>query len=368
MRIFVSAGEPSGDLHAAPVVAALRRRLPGVIIDGLGGPAMEAAGAQLRFRMEDYSAFGLAEVVTHVPRHYRLFRQLRREFRRGVYQLLIVIDYPGFHIRLGEAARAAGVPVLYYIAPQLWAWWPGRARRLARAADRLAVILPFEPPFFSALGLPTEFVGHPLIESAPQIASADARRRLGIGEDQRVLAIFPGSRRQEVVRHWPIFRAAAERLLAEGACDQVLVAMTGELECPSPGKLKLVRGEPTLVLAAADAVLAKSGTTTLEAALADTPMVVAYRINSLTHRIFQLVRRVRWFSLVNLVAERAVVPELLQDEVTVDELCRAVRPLLDSNSEAATKQRAALAEVRSRLGTPGAADRVAELAAELLGA
>ena len=367
-RIFVSAGEPSGDLHGAGVIRALRQRHPDAVIEALGGPRMQAAGARLRYRMEGLAAFGLVEVLTKLAAHWRLLRALRRDFAAGRYDLVILIDYPGFHIRVAEAARAAGTKVLYYIAPQLWAWRPERARRLAAAVDRLAVVLPFEQPFFGGLGVRSDYVGHPLVDRGAAPTREQARAALGLPAEGRVLGVFPGSRSQEVGRLWEPFRDAARRLLGEGRCDHAVVAATGEGDYPDPGPLRLVRGNPTAVLAASDAVLAKSGTTTLEAALAGTPMVVAYKVHPLTYRMFQRLRTVQWVSLVNLVAEREVVPEMLQERAAAGPLADALRPLLDPADPRTVAQRDGLALVRRRLGAPGATGRVVALADELLAA
>ena len=366
-RIFVSAGEPSGDLHGAGVVKALRERHPDAVIEALGGPRMAAAGATIRHPMEGLAAFGLVEVITKLRAHVRLFRALRSDFRAGRYDLVILIDYPGFHVRVAEAAKRAGTKVLYYIAPQLWAWRPGRARRFASAVDRLAVVLPFEQRFFGGLGLRSDYVGHPLVDRGAWPSRAAARARLGIQPESRVLGIFPGSRSQEIRRLWAPFRDAALQLLREGRCQEVVVAGTPGGEYPDPGPLRIVRGDPVPVFAAADAALAKSGTTTLEAALADVPMVVAYKVHPLTWLMFQRVRTVEWVSLVNLVAEREVVPELLQHHAEAGPLAEALRPLLDPGDPRTVAQREGLAVVRARLGAPGATTRVVALADELLG-
>jgi lipid-A-disaccharide synthase len=365
-RIFISAAEPSGDLHGAGLVRALLERYPGATIEALGGPQMQQAGATIRYPMEGLAAFGVVEILTKIRAHYRLLRALQEDFRVSRYDLLILIDYPGFHLRVAEAAHRAGTKVLYYIAPQLWAWRPERARRLAASVDRLAVVLPFERDFFQSLGLRSEYVGHPLVDRAPVGSREQARAQLGIPLHSRVLGIFPGSRTQEIRRLWRPFRDAAQILLDEGSCDRVLVAGTSDGVYPDPGSMDILRKDPATLLAAADAALAKSGTTTLEAAIAGTPMVVAYKVHHVSWAVFQRLRTVRWVSLVNLVANQEVVPEVLQDRASAVELATQLRPLLNSADPRTIAQRHGLALVRERLGAPGASSRVVALVEELL--
>ncbi len=367
-RILVLTGEPSGDLHGARVASALRERYPDARIDAVGGRHLAAAGAAMHGNIDELSAMGLVEVLHTLPAHLRLRRALRRRFRERAYDLAIVIDYPGFHFLVSEDARRAGIPVLWYIAPQVWAWRPHRARRLAACVDRLAVILPFEPEFFRQAGVVAQYVGHPLLDRTDAPTRAAARTALGVGDDGRVLALFPGSRRGEIARLWPIYRDAALQLQREGACTDIVIAATAWGEYPGHGAMRIVRDDSATVLAASDTVFAKSGTTTLEAAIADIPMIVSYRVHPVTFRLLRSRVTARWMSLVNLVADRDVVPELVQDDVTVSRLVALGRALLDPSSDERRQQLAGLAEVRARLGAPGASARVAAIAGELLAA
>ena len=370
--VFVSAGEPSGDQHAAALIAALRRAVPGVTVEGVGGPQLAAAGTTLMARIEDLTVIGFVEVVRKLPAHVRLLRRIERRLRAGGVDLVVLVDYPGFHMRVAAAAHRAGVPVLYYIAPQLWAWGERRVHQMARTVSRLAVILPFEETFFASRGVPTTFVGHPLMDRPPLAAREQVKLDLGLDPSRPVLGLFPGSRRQEVVRLWPAFRDAAEMVRRDRPAVQVVVAATAGAAYPEgragAGGIRVISGRPRECFAAADAALCKSGTSTLEAAVAGTPLVVAYRMHPLSYLLARRLVRVPWIGMVNLVAEREVAPEFIQGAVTPAALARAVLPLLDPSSPERAAQVEGLAEVRRRLGDPGAAARAAELARALLAA
>ena len=363
------AGEASGDMHAAGVAESLGRLRPDLELVGVGGARMAEAGVTLVERTDRSAVMGFVEVVRHVPRHWALLRRLRDEMRAGRVAALVVIDYPGFNMRLAGAARAAGVPVLYYVTPQVWAWHASRMAKLARLVTKAAVILPFEEPLLRGKGIDATFVGHPLLDRARALPDRDAARRgLGLEGDAPVLALFPGSRAQEIARHLDDFVATARE--AERRVPGLRVVVSGAptvdldpARCPYP----MVRSASFAVLRAADAALCKSGTTTLEAAVAGCPLAVAYRTNALTYAIARRLVTIPHIGLVNVVAGREVAREFVQDALEPAAVAAELVPLLDPASAARRRMLAGLADVRAKLGTPGAADRVARMASELAG-
>jgi lipid-A-disaccharide synthase len=363
-EVLFVVGEASGDLHAGKVAEALRAADPALPMAAVGGGHLRRAGATILVDVAELAVMGFTEVLAHIPRHARLLRHLTARLQSGRVGLVILLDYPGFNLKVAAAARAAGVPVLYYITPQVWAWGAGRLATLSSRITKAAPILPFEEALLRAHGVDATFVGHPLLDRVAGMPSPEeARRRLGLDPAAPVLAVFPGSRRAELARHLAPFLEVATRLqgIVPGLQVVVSVAPTVDIpaaHCPFP----LVREASFTVLRAATAGLLKSGTTTLEAAVAGLPHVIGYRTSAITYAIAKRVVTIPHIGLVNVVAGRAVSQEFVQGAFRPDRVASALVPLLHGASPERAAAVQGLAAVRDRLGTPGAAQRVADMA------
>ncbi|MGZ8492508.1 MAG: lipid-A-disaccharide synthase [Gemmatirosa sp.] len=366
-EILFVAGEASGDLHAAGVATALAQLRPDLRLTGVGGHHMRQAGVELLEDTSRMAVMGFVEVLRHVPAHYALLRRLRARLQSGGVSLLVLVDYPGFNMRVAAEARRAGVPVLYFITPQVWAWRRNRLARMAQVISRAAVILPFEEKLLREHGIDAAFVGHPLLDRAEGLPSCEeARERLDIPADGPLLALFPGSRVQEIERHLDAFVATARLLESEvrGLRVVVSVAPTVTIDaarCPYP----MVQSGSLMLLRASTAALCKSGTTTLESAVAGCPLIVAYRTSKWTYEVARRVVEIPRIGLVNVVAAREVAREFVQDAVEPRAMADALLPLLRSGPER-NRMRDSLARVRASLGRPGAAGRVAQIASEMV--
>lgn len=362
LKIFVVAGEPSGDVLGAKLMAALRDIAgEGVAFSGVGGERMTAAGLRSLFPLEDIAVMGFLQVVPKLPRILSRIRETVSAIAANRPDVVVTIDAPSFTLRVAEQARQAGVTVVHYVAPQYWAWRPGRMRKLSRRVDHLMALFPFEPAFFAASGVPTHYVGHPAIEGASSARDpASFRTRHRIAPDATVLAVLPGSRGHLVERMLPIY-ADALALLSRGRTlhavvptvvarrDRIVAAAAG---WPIPATIVDVPEEKGDAIAAAAAALTVSGTITTELAVAGVPMVVAYRGDEISARVARRLIKVRYAAMPNLILDRAAVPELLQWDCTPEKLATELARLLDDPSARAA-QREALAEVGRRLGVGG---------------
>ncbi len=364
-EVLIVAGEASGDMHAGAVAERLGALRPDLTLTGFGGDRMAAAGVTL-FRRTT-GVVGFIEILRHVPAHWSMMRTIRERLRSGRVQLVICVDYGGFNLRVAAAAKAAGVPVLYYITPQVWASRAGRLKAMARTITKAAVILPFEEALLRAHGIDATFVGHPLLDSAAHLPSrAEARRRLGFAESDELLVLFPGSRPQEIHRHLRDFSEVARELTRRRPGLKIAIAGSANAPITAHGMRDIVQWSGSFdFLRAADVAVCKSGTTTLEAALAGCPCAIVYRTSPITYAIAKRIVKIDRIGLLNIVAGREVAPEFVQDAFVPSAVADALEPLFQPASRERNAMLAGLAEVRAKLGTPGAAERVAQMASEM---
>jgi lipid-A-disaccharide synthase len=359
---MVSAGEASGDLYASLVVEELRRLWPETSFFGCTGPRLREAGVHTVVDARNLAVVGLLEVVSHIPRIYGEFRKMAEAARRRRPDVAILTDSPDFHLRLARKLRRQGVPVIYLVAPQVWAWRKGRLSRMRRDLKHLLCIFPFEEGFFRREGLAATYIGHPLAwRVRPSTTRDEFFQKHHLHQGRPLIAVLPGSRQGEAARHLPALLDAARRLDGEEALNFVLPAsptIGARFFEGRAGGFRVIEGESWDAMAHADLVLAASGTVTVEAALLGTPMVTFYKVTWPSWVMGKLLVRVPFYCMVNLIAGRAVVPELMQGQMTGENLAAAARCLL-SDEAARTRMREGLAEVRRRLSGESNAPRAA---------
>lgn len=378
--ILISAGDASGDGHAAQLVRVLRERLPEVHISGLGGPQMKAAGVEILADQSDLAVGGLLELSGSLRRILRVWRSMTAAIAERDFDLLILVDSGGFNLPLARRfKRKRCGPILYYVAPQVWAWRPGRKRKLAARVDRLAVIHPFEVEVWGETDLQAEFVGHPMADELREfthsLSPPNARARVGMGEGGPIVALLPGSRRNEVEYHLPVMlqtacalheRAPSLRFvlgLAASIERSQVEVIVGEADLPADLELSVVEDETLCVLRASQVALVKPGTVTMEALLLATPMVVMGRAHPVTAAILRRSLRVPWLAMPNLLADREIVPEYLQGEARAGLLVDAVESLL--HGPARDAQLKSFESVRESLGEE-AVSEVARIVEKML--
>jgi lipid-A-disaccharide synthase len=371
-RLLISCGEPSGDLYGSELVSRLRSLVPGLEVFGLGGDRLQGEGVSLVAHVRDLAVVGLLEVVAHLRKLRGIFRRLLAEVDRERPDLAVLVDYPDFNLRLARELRRRGVRVVYYVSPQLWAWRGGRIRTVRSTVARMLVIFPFEEALYRNAGVPVSFVGHPLLDSVRAEPDPDAfLRESGLDPLRPVVAILPGSRPQEVLHNLPPLVGGID-LIGKARPDvQFLLAAAPSLPPAlfaahlGDRPVRVLSGETHRVVGSATLALVASGTATVETALLGTPMVVVYRVAPLTYLLGRPFVRVSQFAMVNLIAGKAVAPELIQGNFTAERVAREALALL-GDPDRRKRMQDDLGQVRRRLGGPGASARAAEAVASEL--
>jgi len=371
MKVMISAGEISGDLHGAGLVHELKSLVPSVEVFGIGGPRMQAEGVECLYTVDQMSLIGFSEVLRHIPFIQQVLRHMRQLLKERRPDLLVLIDYPGFNLRLAQMAKTFGVKVLYYITPQVWAWGRGRLRKIARYVDKAAVILDFEEEIYRRAGVDVDFVGHPILDRMiTHWNREEFFRHYGLNPSHRLLGLLPGSRTREVQRFLPEMLRTASLLREQIPQLQVAISKADFLEdalygqVVGPGEWVLVR-ETYELMRHSDFLIVASGTATLEATYFGTPFVIVYRVSPLSWLLGRWLVKVDTVGLVNVIAGRKIVPEFLQGEFQAEKMVPYIREFL-VNGRRRREFLDALREVRARLGTPGAARRTARMALDLI--
>jgi lipid-A-disaccharide synthase len=373
-RIMIIAGEASGDLHGSSLVREALALDPSLHFFGIGGSLMRSEGVDTLVDAREMAVVGLVEVIAHFPTIFRAFRKMENILKQNPPDLLILIDYPDFNLRLAKVAKSLGVEVLYYISPQVWAWRVGRVKKIARIVDHMAVVFPFEVPFYEKEGLPVTFVGHPLVDSVrPTRSREDAQELFGIDPHRKTVGLFPGSRKQEIRKHLPLLLDSARLLQARFPDLQFILPLASSLEradvspyLDSSGiDVNVIEGKGHDVIQVCDAIISVSGTVTLEIALLGVPMVIIYRVSPMTYQVGKRLIRVDHIGICNIVADERVVRELIQHDAEPSAIAEEIARILTDPSYADTI-RSGLARVRKRLGGGGCSSRVARIVLEML--
>jgi lipid-A-disaccharide synthase len=374
-KIMIMAGEASGDLHGANLAREIKKSDPSIALYGVGSRFMKEAGVQMLADASRISVVGITEVITHIRVIYGVFAQLKRFLRQERPDLLVLIDFPDFNIMLGKAARKLGIPVLYYISPQVWIWRKGRIKTIAALVKAMIVVFPFEVPLYEKAGVDVRFVGHPLTDVVhSSLTPVQARIDLGLDTARRTVALLPGSRKTEISHLLPDMLAAARILLSRFQDLQFVLPVAPTLDREfvrtfidrEKLPVKMTEGRVYDVLRASDAAIVTSGTATLETGLMAVPMVIIYRISKMTHYILsKLVSGVKHVGLVNIIAEKRLVPELIQQDANPRNIADAITKMLNDPGYHA-EIRDGLAAMRIRLGDSGASARASAVVMEIL--
>ncbi|HET6461375.1 MAG TPA: lipid-A-disaccharide synthase [Syntrophales bacterium] len=373
-QIMIVAGEASGDLHGGNLVQAIHRIDPEIKFYGIGGRKLRAAGIELTAEAAEMAVVGLTEVASKLRFILKVMSLLKASLKKDRPDLLILIDYPDFNLPLAKAAKKYGVKVLYYISPQVWAWRRGRIAKIKKVVDRMAVILPFEDDLYREAGVDSTFVGHPLLDVVRRkYPRKEALRKFDLAEGVTTVGILPGSRQSEVTRLLPIMLGAAEIINKEIKPVQFVLPLADTLDISSVSQViarysvtvKLIPDEVYDVIACADIAMVASGTATLETALMETPMIIVYKVSAPSYYVGKMVIRVDHIGLVNIIAGKKVVPELIQFDATPEKMAASVIHILSSR-ERMENIKAELSKIRNMLGSHGAAEKVARLAYDMI--
>ncbi len=370
--VMIIAGEESGDLHGAKLVRAMREKNHDLFFCGIGGNALKKEGVRILVKASELAVVGITEVLSKLPDLIRGMGLVKKALKSLKPDLLILIDFPDFNLHAASHAKKNGIPVLYYISPQIWAWRPGRVKKIGRLVDHMAVILPFEEVLYRKHNIPVTFVGHPLLDSALTLTE---NLSSGDHKNEHVIGLLPGSRDKEILRLLPVMLASAEELYKKNNKLKFMLSIASSIDeemvyetvqkYSKAVKYEFISESVKKIFEKCSFVIAASGTVTLEAALAGIPMLIIYRVSSITYLLGKLLTKIKHISLVNLIAGEEVVPELLQDDVSSANIAETAHRMINDTGEF-EKIKEKLIELRKILGGPGASERLAEIAVRMI--